>query len=140
MYNPQITAERIKERAKTLNVSMAQLNEICGLNKNAVSQSGKSQEGMKAKNLFAIAEVLECSVDYLLGRTDDPSVSIDTYVGDNNSGIVQTHNGTAIVSSAQTAKQSEDMVGQFLEMFSELEFDDKLDTMNFVRNRKMKGA
>lgn len=44
---------------------------------------------MKARNLFAIAEVLNCSVDYLLGRTDNPTVS-----GNNISNVKTTITGT----------------------------------------------
>ena len=73
MYNSSETSARIKKLAKEKGIQMIELQEKCGLSKNTIMQSGKSQEGMKAKNLYAIAEMLECSVDYLLGRTDNPN-------------------------------------------------------------------
>ena len=88
MYNSQLVTERIKQVTKEKNVSMSQLNEICGLSKNAISSAGKSQEGMKAKNLYMIAEYLDVSVDYLLGRTDEPNEY------NNISNIDTTVNGT----------------------------------------------
>lgn len=66
--------KRIKELSKKRAVSISQLNEICELSKNTIAQSGRGTDGMKAKNLFMIAETLDCSVDYLLGRTDSPEI------------------------------------------------------------------
>ncbi len=139
MYNPQITAERIKKRAKELSIPMTQLNKLCGINKNAIAQAGKSQEGMKAKNLYAIAEVLACSIDYLLGRTDDPKGSADTYVGENNSGIVQAHNGSAVVNTGTSDKRSTEVMEQFLTAFDKLKIEDKVEVMSFAM-QKAKGG
>ena len=46
------------------------LNE-CGLNINAVSQFAKGKQ-LSCVSLAKIADYLDCSVDYLLGRTTDP--------------------------------------------------------------------
>lgn len=72
MYNPQETYSRIKSLIKIRKTSIGAINEYANLSENTISQSAKGQDGMKARNLFAIAEFLECSVDYLLGRTNDP--------------------------------------------------------------------
>lgn len=48
-YLPQVTSDRIKALASSNGISFSQLNEICGLSKNAIAQSGKGTEGMKAK-------------------------------------------------------------------------------------------
>lgn len=89
MYSPQKTTDRIKQIARTNNVSITKMQEECGLNRNIISQSAKSQDGMKAKNLFAIANYLDVSVDYLLGRTDDPKA--------NNYNNISNGNGTQAV-------------------------------------------
>lgn len=73
MYNSQETNIRIRKLAKEKGIQMSGLQEKCGLSKNTIMQSGKSQDDMKAKNLYAIAELLECSVDYLLGRVTNPT-------------------------------------------------------------------
>lgn len=89
-YLPQVTSDRIKALASSNGILLSQLNEICGLSKNAIAQAGKGTEGMKAKNLYAIAEVLNCSVDYLLGRAIEennniPSIRInDDSIADNS--------------------------------------------------------
>ena len=89
MYNSQETIFRIKQRAKEQGIAILDLQTKCDLGRNAISQAAKSQDGMKARNLFTIAEVLDCSVDYLLGRTDNPTVS-----GNNISNVKTTITGT----------------------------------------------
>lgn len=71
MYNSQSVAKRIKELAKTCNISVKQLLENVGLGFNTMSNMKTSMP--KADNLAKIADHLNCSVDYLLGRTDEPS-------------------------------------------------------------------
>lgn len=73
MYNSQEVVLRIKQIAKIKGISILEMQKKCGLGRNAISQAAKSQEGMKAKNLYAIADYLDCSIDYLMGKTDDPN-------------------------------------------------------------------
>ena len=70
MYNSQITFERIKSLSKIRNITMNVLQEKCGLSPNTIKVSSKGENGLRAKNLYTIAEYLDCSVDYLLGRTE----------------------------------------------------------------------
>ncbi|MDE6779958.1 MAG: helix-turn-helix domain-containing protein, partial [Ruminococcus sp.] len=62
MYNSQIFAERVKKVIKEKNLTMENLNSECNLSKNAISSAGKSTEGMKARNLYVIADYLDVSV------------------------------------------------------------------------------
>ena len=71
MYNPQITVERIRKERKNNNITSVELNCSCGLNKNTIATSANSKMGLSAKILYDIADCLNCSVDYLLGRTDE---------------------------------------------------------------------
>lgn len=71
MYDLQAIALRIKQQAKTQKISMKDMLPACGLGINAVSQMAQGQN-MSSTNLARIADYLGCSVDYLLGRTDDP--------------------------------------------------------------------
>ena len=45
---------------------------------------------MKARNLYSIAELLEVSIDYLLGRTTEPN---GAYQNSNSGNIVNGNNG-----------------------------------------------
>ena len=70
MYFPQDIANRIKFIAKQKNITMAKMFSECGLSKNTLSSMLNGGSTPKSENLAKIADYLDCSVDYLLGRTD----------------------------------------------------------------------
>ncbi len=70
MYNSSNVAERIKSRAKDMNITVKQTLEKSGLGFNTMSNMKTSMP--KGDSLGKIADVLDCSVDYLLGRADNP--------------------------------------------------------------------
>lgn len=74
MYNAQTTKERIKNLCKTNNVNMEKLLSECSLGVNAIRQINDTK-GMASFSLAKIADYLDCSVDYLLGRTDNPEIN-----------------------------------------------------------------
>lgn len=115
MYNSQIVAERIKKAVKENNTTMDTLNTECNLSKNAISSASKSSEGMKAKNLYMIAEFLGVSVDYLLGRTDTPTGYSDIKnsftVGNGSTQTIGDHN---IISTNQDINEDEREVIEIL--------------------------
>ena len=73
MYSSTNVAERIKELAKIRGVSVKKLLEDVGLGFNTMSNMKTSMP--KADNLAKMADYLGCSVDYLLGRTENPEVN-----------------------------------------------------------------
>lgn len=79
LYISANTAERIKLLAKAKGIAVKDMLEECELNKNALSTMLSRGSWLQANNLAKIADYLECSVDYLLGRTEkipaDQSVS-----------------------------------------------------------------
>ena len=74
MYNAQETKNRIKLLCKSQKVNMETLLTDCDLGINAVRQIN-DKKGMASYSLARIADYLDCSVDYLLGRTDNPEVN-----------------------------------------------------------------
>lgn len=73
MYNSQNVAETIKKVSKAKNITIKKLLEDVGLGFNTMSNMKTSMP--KADNLAKIADYLDCSVDYLLGRTDNPEIN-----------------------------------------------------------------
>lgn len=73
MYLSSDVADKIKALAKTRKISMKQLLSDIGMGFNTMSNMKTSMP--KADNLAKIADYLDCSVDYLLGRTDNPEVN-----------------------------------------------------------------
>lgn len=133
VYNSQITYDRIKERAKSTNMSIKRLNSLCSLSENAISSAAKSQEGMKAKNLYAISECLDCTVDYLLGKTEDPHSyrQANSLIGNisnvsNNSGIVGSVGST--INNEPTALDDHQKL--LLELYSKLSPADQIRLIN----------
>lgn len=77
MYISQNTAERIKLIAKSKNVAIKDMLIACDLSKNAISSMLSRGSWIQANNLAKMADYLDCSVDYLLGRSDNPNGFVD---------------------------------------------------------------
>ncbi len=75
MYTAQQTAEKIKSHAKSKNILIKDMLEECELSKNALSSMLSRGSWLQANNLARIADYLDCSIDYLMGRTDTPEVN-----------------------------------------------------------------
>lgn len=74
MYINQEMANRIKSRAKIQKIAMKTMLSDLELGINLISHLAKGQN-ITAINLARIADYLDCSVDYLLGRTDNPKIN-----------------------------------------------------------------
>lgn len=72
MYNSSNVADKINLILKNKNISQKTMLKDCELNKNIISTMLSRGSMPKADNLAKIADYLDCSVDYLLGRTDNP--------------------------------------------------------------------
>lgn len=83
MYNAQIIRERIKEQQKIKNIKNADdmMNEL-DLGVNIIRQMS-DKKGVGCFALAKIADYLDCSTDYLLGRVDTPNATY-SITGDNN--------------------------------------------------------
>lgn len=128
MYIPQVTADRIKKIASEKGLTLSQLNEKCGISVNVISQSAKSKEGMKARNLFAIAEALECSVDYLLGRTDSPEPD-KVQLSDSGQNEIKKAPANA---EGDKNKLKKATVEQWVNTISQLSLDNQIRLMTYL--------
>ena len=72
MQSTQVTAERIKLQAKTKGVSAKKVLENCELGPNTITKMSNGSD-IISQSLKKIADYLDCSVDYLLGRIDTPN-------------------------------------------------------------------
>lgn len=75
MYESTVIAERIKVTAKQKKIQIKVMLDECGLSKNTLSSMQSGGSTPKSENLARIADYLDCSVDYLLGRTDKPEIN-----------------------------------------------------------------
>ena len=73
MYNSKEIAERIKKRTKEQGKTLHEVLTECELGINTVSKISSGTD-ILTLNFAKIADCLDCSVDYLLGRTEDPEL------------------------------------------------------------------
>ena len=98
MDNTQV-ANRIKELCKLKGSSVSKMLEVCNIRKSLIYDLEKRNASPSIEVIGQMADYLNCSVDYLLGRTDNPTVS-----GNNISNFDTTINGTQanIIQGAET--------------------------------------
>lgn len=92
-YNPITVALRIKSVLKTKKMTQKELFTALGMAINTLDNYKKSMP--KSDNLAWIADYLDCSVDYLLGRSDNPNIgenninNFDTTINGTQANIIQ---------------------------------------------------
>lgn len=74
MYDTQKITDRIKVRLKEKHIHMKDMLSDLDMGINAISEFAKGKQ-MSCIALARIADYLDCSVDYLLGRTENPAVN-----------------------------------------------------------------
>lgn len=74
LYNSAVIADNIKSLAKERQKSARNMLSEIGLGPNTISHMRQGRMPL-AENLAKIADYLDCSVDYLLGRTNDVEVA-----------------------------------------------------------------
>lgn len=73
MFNQSVFAERLAQLRKQRNISTVFLAKEIGISKQAVSQFEKSANYPHCNTLCALADYFDVSLDYLVGRSDDPT-------------------------------------------------------------------
>lgn len=69
------SATIIKAYCKNKAITVSALLSDCGIRKSLIYDMEKRDKTPSAETLEQIADYLDCSVDYLLGRTDNPEVN-----------------------------------------------------------------
>jgi transcriptional regulator with XRE-family HTH domain len=74
LYNSLNIANRVKAQAKAKKIPLKVMLSEIGLGTNTMSNL-RHDRMIAADSLALIADYLDCSVDYLMGRTDKPEVN-----------------------------------------------------------------
>lgn len=74
-YNPLVPYKRVRSECLKKNVSLKQMLSDLTLGKNLVQSMKERGTFPHSDNLARIADYLDVSVDYLLGRTDNPDIN-----------------------------------------------------------------
>lgn len=125
LYNSNNIAERIKTLSKSKGISIKKLLSDVGLGFNTMANMKTSMP--KADNLAKIADYLDVSVDYLLGRTDVPEINgaetkrlLENYTPDLTSDYIAAYDGNAPQASALSAEQKEKVKKLLIEIQNEI--------------------
>lgn len=127
MYNSQTVKDRINSTIKNRNTSASKVLEMCKFSPNLINQMS-DKNGLSSFNLAKIADCLDVSTDYLLGRTDEPNgilIKSGDINGDNNS-LTDSNNVNI------NRNPADDISGKFMEIFNNLSFEQQLAVMNFA--------
>lgn len=108
MYNAQNLGERIKSQAREKNILIRDLLTSCDLSINTISQM-TDKKGLSSFSLAKIADYLDCSVDYLLGRTDEPHMMAKKNCNHGNSVAFgdRCHNNSVEIGNVKEHAESE---------------------------------
>lgn len=68
-------ANRIKLTCKSQNKTITQMLIDCEISKSLIYDMEKRDKSPSCDKVLRIANYLDCSVDYLLGRTDNPEIN-----------------------------------------------------------------
>lgn len=130
MENTQIIAERIKVVSQNRGFSVKQVLADCDVDKNIVNKLANGKD-TGTQTIVKIANYLECSADYLLGRTDNPSMTAKTYINRDNNGI-QAVVGGAIEHNTVTISTTDEMTKEISLLLSNLTYRQKTDLMKQI--------
>ena len=63
--------ERLKDLREEKNLTQKKLADMLSLSKNSICEYEKGRSEPSILTLIKLADILDCSIDYLVGRTDD---------------------------------------------------------------------
>ena len=85
MYDSKMIAKRIRTVIKQQGKTSSQILAVCKLGKNTISKIENGTD-ILTLNFAKIADSLNCSVDYLLGRTDTPILLFEKHKNSQKTG------------------------------------------------------
>ena len=131
MYISQNIADRIKRLMKVQKISNSQLaDDIDNINVNTISQLSKGRE-ISYVSFAKIADYLHCSVDYLLGRTDNPNINDNSIKTGDVKGI--NVKGDTSVTISETPKEHDTIKQNFIALFDNLSPENQIEVMYFTK-------
>jgi len=115
-------------------ITQSKLAEDTSISTGNISDWKKGRSMPSAVKLDELATYFNCSVDYLLGRTDDPAPK--NYINGNNN-IQAINNGKNF--TVNTTTKSNDLIEDFMKIFDGLSSENKIKLMYSAIELKNKG-
>lgn len=125
MYNSQEISSLIKSLAKQKKIPLGKLCSDCRISKNTFSTMQSGGYLPRIETICKIADYLNVSIDYLLGRTTEPNYNSLYNFGNGNMALNVTNNDNPISKFDGTTIQ-------VAEIFQELNLVNKAKVINFI--------
>lgn len=137
MYEIVETVRKIKEEAKKKGIKISDMLISCDLNINTLSSMSNRGSWIQSNSLAKIADYLNCSVDYLLGRTDNPNVNDNNFYNSSNNVVIgnsSLSNSKNIKINAKETKSNDFDITtiQIAKAFQDLDIFEKTEVMNLI--------
>lgn len=75
MFSKESFADRLKALRAAKGIKQSELAAIIGVRNTAISMMESGERGPSAEVLCALADCFNVSLDYLVGRTDNPEIN-----------------------------------------------------------------
>lgn len=133
MYTAQLTIDRIQALIKEKKLTQKRVLEDCDINENTLKRM-TDNKGISSFYLAKIADRLNCSVDYLLGRADMPN-NIYSVSGDNN---VQVNGDNCATSISTSAVHSTSDTAELVQLIESLPLVKRAEAIIYLNELKNK--
>lgn len=136
MDNAQF-AKRIKETCKIREIPISKMLSDCDIRKGLIYDLEKRDWTPSIVIAEKIALYLECSVDYLIGRTDNPNINGNNIsAGNTGIGVGNFNSSINITAKDKKSNEFDSTTMQVAEAFQNLDFDDKFEVMQLLIQKK----
>ena len=68
----EIFPKRLRQMRERRRISRAIMSELCGLSKSMISKYERGEREPKLETLIVLSDFFDCSIDYLVGKTNYP--------------------------------------------------------------------
>ena len=136
MKNPQEIADTIKKLAKAKKITIGKMLADCELGVNTISSMQAGGFFPRLESINKIADYLGVSVDYLLGRTENPDISVVQTINENNNHSI----ATGIHPTTNNETNSDEISQEVLRQFNKLSLVDRSRVILYIDELNRKNA
>lgn len=109
------TFEKIKELSKKRGLSLNQLEEKLGYSRNTLYSL--KRQNVSTKRLQEIADYLEVSVDYLLGKTENPTIASNDQSGQTALNVEEMVNSVMMFGGRELTEEKKKVIQSIIEAY-----------------------
>lgn len=109
------TFEKIKELSKKRGLSLNQLEEKLGYSRNTLYSL--KRQNVSTKRLQEIADYLGVSVDYLLGKTENPTIASNDQSGQTALNVEEMANSVMMFGGRELTEEKKKVIQSIIEAY-----------------------